>query len=464
MTRLSLLVLLLANAAAAEAPRDFAFGIALTTEADAPFYRVELPAAVYEGAVRPDRGDLRVFNADEAMVPFAYLPAANPVRERKSPVSVPMFPLRVEQADTDLNGLSLSMSRTAAGTTLNLTTRDGRAVAGDRLAGYVLDTSALEEPIAGLVLAWAPPAHGLTTRVRVEAGDDLASWRTIASDAPLVDLEYAGRHLTRDRIELPPTKAKYLRLSWAQGQAPLELSAARVDSGERVIEAPRRWIEATGAPIADHDGDYEFDLKGAFPIDRVGIDLPEINSVVPAQIYVRATAQDPWRPVATLVVYRLRQADAEVASSPAAVNAGSNARYWMLRVDPNSGGLGSGRPRIRAGWLPQELVFAARGGAPFTIAYGSSTATSSALPIATLVPGYGTTSAPPIGAATVQAGALTPLGGPDRLRKGIDGKRLLLWATLVLGVALLGWMAWRLSRQLAVSGGDDQPVQKPRTE
>jgi hypothetical protein len=40
----------------------------------------------------------------------------------------------------------------------------------------------------------------------------------------------------------------------------------------------------------------------------------------------------------------------------------------------------------------------------------------------------------------------------------------LLWATLVFGVALLGWMAWRLSRQLAVSGGDDQPVQKPRTE
>jgi hypothetical protein len=132
MTRLCLLLLLFANAAAAEAPRDFAFGIALTTEADAPFYRVELPAAVYEGAVRPDRGDLRVFNADEAMVPFAYLPAADPVRERKSSVSVPMFPLRVEQADTDLNGLSLSMSRTAAGTTLNLTTRDGRPVAGDR--------------------------------------------------------------------------------------------------------------------------------------------------------------------------------------------------------------------------------------------------------------------------------------------------------------------------------------------
>ena len=374
-------------------------------------------------------------------------------------MSVPIFPLRVEQPDTDLNGLALSVSRTAAGTTLNLTARDGRPIVGERLAGYVLETSALEEPIAAMVLAWTPPAHGLTTRVRVEAGDDLANWRTLAGDAPLVDLEYAGHHLTRDRIELPPTKAKYLRLSWAPGQPPLELTAARVEAGERVIEAPRRWTEATGTPIAGHDGDYEFDLKGAFPIDRIGIDLPEINSVVPAQLYVRATAQEPWRPVAALVVYRLRQADAEVASSPTVVNSG-NMRYWMLRVDPNSGGLGSGRPRIRAGWLPQELVFAARGGAPFTIAYGSSTAAPSALPIATLVPGYGTASAFSIGAATVQAGASTPLGGPDRLRKRVDGKRLLLWATLVLGVALLGWMAWRLSRQLAAA----EPTQKPRAE
>jgi hypothetical protein len=34
------------------------------------------------------------------------------------------------------------------------------------------------------------------------------------------------------------------------------------------------------------------------------------------------------------------------------------------------------------------------------------------------------------------------------LTKPIDAKRWLLWSTLVLGVLVLGGMAWRLSKQL----------------
>jgi hypothetical protein len=184
-----------------------------------------------------------------------------------------------------------------------------------------------------------------------------------------------------------PTKAKYLRLSWAQGRAPLG-SAVRID---RANACSRRRADGSGRgrSVAEHEATTG-DLKGAFPIDRVGIDLPENNSVVPAQIYVRATAQD-WRPVATLVVYRLRRADAaEVASSPA-VNAGGNALLDAARRSqfrrPQAG-----RPRIRAGWLPQELVFAARGGAVHD-RVRQFDGHVGALPIATLV--WCTTSAPP---------------------------------------------------------------------
>jgi hypothetical protein len=364
---------------------------------------------------------------------------------------VPIFPLRVEGSDTDLDGLALSVNRTAAGATLNLTTRDGRPVVGERLAGYVIDATALEEPIEALTLSWQTPASSVTTRVRLEAGDDLASWRSLA-DAPLIDLEYSGRRLTRDRIEFPAIRARYLRLSWVPGQPSLEISTARVEPKERPIEAQRRWIEVDGTPAPERGTDYEFDLGGAFPVDRIAVDLPEINSVVPAQLLARPTPQDPWQPVASLVVYRLRQANAEVTSPPATVNAGSR-RYWMLRVDPSSGGLGTGRPLLRAGWIPRELVFAARGGAPFTIAYGSATAIASALPVATLVPGYGTESSPSIGIATARPEPPVALGGPDRLHRGIDGKRLLLWATLALAVALLGWMAWRLSREVVAPAG-----------
>jgi Protein of unknown function (DUF3999) len=41
------------------------------------------------------------------------------------------------------------------------------------------------------------------------------------------------------------------------------------------------------------------------------------------------------------------------------------------------------------------------------------------------------------------------LGGDAVTRDRIDWKRLTLWASLVLGVAILGWMALRLGRQMS---------------
>ncbi len=452
--------LLLAHAAAAQSPHDFAFGIPLATEGDDAFYRVELPAAVYSGAVRSDLGDMRVFNGDGAVVPFAFVPRAAPAREKRAPVYLPQFPLRVEQAQTDLGGLALTLNRAAAGaTTLSLTTRDGVPVVGDHLIGYVLDTSALTEPLTALVTNWETLPRSVGMRFRVDASDDLATWRTVVNDAPLIDLEYEGRRLRRDRIEIPATKASYLRLSWAPTQPPLNLAGVVGEYAARLVDPPLQWNEATGVASPEHEGDYDFDLKGTFPIERIAIALPEQNTVVPAQLFARATAEDAWRLVASEVLFRLRQGDGEVTSPPIVVNAGAP-RYWRVHVDPRIGGLGAGRPMMRAGWLPQQIVFAARGSGPFVVAYGSATTESSALPIRTLVPAYDTPEAPAIGAAVPRSGNAQALGGDARLSKPIDSKRLLLWSTLVLGVAMLGWMAWRLSRELAVPAGVDATASK----
>jgi hypothetical protein len=460
MKRLALLLLVLAHAAAAQAPRDFAYGVALSTEGDSAFYQVELPAAVYAGAVRGDLGDVRVFNADGALVPFAYVPRSPTAREKIVPIDLPLFPLRVEQPETDLSGLALTLNRRAGGaTTLSLTTRDGVPVAGDRLIGYVLDTSALSEPLVALVANWTMLPRGVGMRFRVEASDDLANWRMVVSDAPLIDLEYEGRHLRRDRIEMPATKAKYLRLSWATSQPPLNLAAVFGEYAARNVDPSVQWTEVGGMAVPEQEGDYDFDLKGTYPIDRIVIALPEQNTVVPAQLSARTSPQDPWRVIASNVLYRLRQGDSEVNSPPITVN-GVALRYWRLHVDSNAGGLGAGLPRLRAGWLPQRIVFAARGGSPFVLAYGSSTALSNALPIQTMVPGYNTPAAPTIGVATPQSTSVEALGGAERLTRPIDAKRWLLWSTLVLGVLVLGWMAWRLSHQMSAPAADDAPEPK----
>jgi hypothetical protein len=98
-------------------------------------------------------------------------------------------------------------------------------------------------------------------------------------------------------------------------------------------------------------------------------------------------------------------------------------------------------------------VFAARGAGPFQLAYGRRDAKSTAFPIATLVPGYKGEEEPAeprivIGAAQTAA-TPQPLGGEAVTREQVDWKHWTLWASLVLGVAVLGWMALRLGRQMS---------------
>src|SRR5262249_23292193 len=163
------------------------------------------------------------------------------------------------------------------------------------LIGYLIDATSLAEPIGAVTLVWPEQAQGLSTRVRIEASDDLERWRPLAADAPLLDLQYAGRRLTRDRVELALVQPKYLRLSWPAGTSPVALNAVRVEFGERVVEAARQWSEATGTAMDGKENEYEFDLDGAYPIDRIGIDLPEVNAVVPGELLARATRDQPWR-------------------------------------------------------------------------------------------------------------------------------------------------------------------------
>ena len=192
-----------------------------------------------------------------------------------------------------------------------------------------------------------------------------------------------------------------------------------------------------------------FDLGGTFPIDRVALDLPEINTVAPAQIYSRRDPKDEWRPVAGTVFYRLRHHDANETTSPATRIVATPARHWKVTVDPRAGGLGSKPPTMIAFWRPHTLVFAARGNGPFELAYGSAQAKPVALPIDTLVPGFDARVTPAT-FAVATAGAATTPPAMAALRQPVDVKRWLLWGALGLATLVLGWMAYALARQMRV--------------
>ena len=196
------------------------------------------------------------------------------------------------------------------------------------------------------------------------------------------------------------------------------------------------------------DGEaFIFDLGAALPVDRLTLELPEVNTVAPIVWEARGNAQDPWRYVGTAVAYRLRGEAGETVDAGYAL-AATTIRYVRARLDPKAGGVGATPPTLAAGWYPQEIVFAGRGNEPFELAYGSRTAAPVALSMATLVPGYipGKPLPDNVGIASLSA---TPSAiNRSALREPLDMKRWLLWGTLVAASLLLGYMALRLARQM----------------
>jgi hypothetical protein len=94
-------------------------------------------------------------------------------------------------------------------------------------------------------------------------------------------------------------------------------------------------------------------------------------------------------------------------------------------------------------------VFVARGEGPFALAYGNPQATPVALPLATLIPGY--ERGAELRLPEAKAGAVVQGPPPSRWERIVgeaQPRRIALWAVLLAGVATLGVMAWRLSRQM----------------
>jgi uncharacterized protein DUF3999 len=300
----------------------------------------------------------------------------------------------------------------------------------------------LDIPVSALRLEWPQDAPDFAGRVRVEASDSLTDWRAVAYAAPIANLHSTADRLVEQRVEFPPTKAKFWRLSWAGPAAPFLLTSLFGEPAKQSVDALHETLSlAAASPIAK-PGEFQYDLGATPTVDRVNLDLPELNTVVDVEILSREHPQDAWHTVRRSGFYRLKSEGEELRNGPVSVTPTSD-RYWLVRTDPRQGGLGVSAPHLVVEWVPHEVVFVARGAGPFYLAYGSSAANPAAVSLAML----------PKNVAIVPASLAKPesSGGESLLLPPgtpFPWKTPLLWVVLIAGAGLLGWMAWRLSKDL----------------
>jgi hypothetical protein len=247
----------------------------------------------------------------------------------------------------------------------------------------------------------------------------------------------------QSRVEFPPTKARSWRLAWLGKPAPFELSAVVADT---VVGAPQ--VERVSLTVAansrdDQRREFSFDLGARLPVSQITVELPEPNSVAKLQILSRAKPGDSWRQVTEADFFRVQSGASERTNGRITIATDFD-RYWLARLTPQDSAFDSAAPKLHVAWNARDLVFLASGSGPFVLACGNGSAVAAGSDLS-LVP-------KDVSVERADLGTPRAAGGPARLQPAprfVPWKLVTLWSTLGLGVLLLGWMTYRLSREIS---------------
>lgn len=426
-------------------PDEFAYEAPVTLQSDASVYRAPLTAAVYEGVTRSDLGDLRVYNGAGEIAPHGLTrPATEP---SKTTMPLPLFPLSLNE-DQAANDVSLHVEVAQDGSIVKV--RSGnRRVAKEPL--YLSDVSRIEQPLTALEMEWEGEGGiNVIRMLNVEASDDLKHWQTVGRGA-LAELTHEGQALERKRVEFPARRVKYLRLTWVDPAAAVELKSVKGEFTS-VAEVQRDWVAPGRKAGAAGRPEQRFELSGAMPVDRARMILPA-NSVARVTVLYRSKDGDPWLRAGEKTVYALDTANGTMQDREMRFTHSVYASQWLLRFGKHPGGAIHEDVGLELGWVPHELIFVARGEGPFNVAYGLAGLRPVDFGMSELLHLTKRESGRlDVGQAVL--GTTRELKGESARTAGgllADWKRWLLWIVLLLGVGGLAILAARLGKRI---GGD----------
>ena len=442
---------------ASDTPADYTHAMPLAVSGKNAVVQLRLPQAVYLNARSADLRDLRVFDAGGKVVPFAIRQSSVQLQASRRQLPVTIFPVTQSVSTTSQNDFEINTS--ADGSVTSITSRHAGPAAGaqnDHLGALVLELGKAAPAIDALVFALPDGRSSYHAQVELEVSDDLRSWEPLGLSnlSWLVNAE--GRALTSNRMEFAPRSFRYARLTWQAG-TPL-LFANIVAESPTTTQLPPAMESIT---IAPGPGKFKDDIFYATPIAvparRVNLQFGERSAVLPAVLghyvelpAVKGTNATRWdfRPRLEATFFQFVQGGAQRKSGDIIVDAVHESN-WVAR----SSGLAQMQPSLRLSWTPDTLVFMAGGPGPYSLNFGRSGAPLAQLGIAQVAPSFSEQELQAVEQAVVgklKVASVKAVDESDAQAAGKSAKNrmLMLWGVLLLGVAVLGVMAWKLIGQM----------------
>ena len=203
----------------------------------------------------------------------------------------------------------------------------------------------------------------------------------------------------------------------------------------------------------------------AIPVEQVSLKLSEPNIVYPMLLghYVerpsrqtgKATEWD-FRPRSSATFYQITQDDQVRRSGALAVPVGRVAE-WVIRPFERCR---YGATRAGHLWQPATLIFLAGGTPPYTLGFGRDDARPASQPLEQVAPGFsikelGRLEAAQLGELQESAAKAAAESVAAQAASTASRRTFILWLVLLLGVAVLGGMAWKLIRQMKAASDSD---------
>jgi len=446
-----------AVAAPGDGPSDYTHVLPLSAGANQGVLQLRLPKDVYLHARSPMLDDLRVFDAGGVAQPFALHTPTVEARASHRDLPLTIFPLmvsseRAAQLDLDVKTatdgrlLSVKVRPESAGQPA-----DGPA----RLSALILDLGKDAEDVSALRFTLPAGKKDYSAEVWLETSGDMKRWDTVGAAELNWLVNQEAQLLSIDRLEFDPRRFRYARLSWRSG-TPLRFATITAEQSVRTDAAPAGEQLLLQATVGRQPQDLVYSVPPAIAPLKAGLLLSEANVVlggvlgVYRELPARQVGQGPaWRfdPLASSTFYRITQ-DGKVRSSGDLPVPQVHATQWVLRTEAPT----ASRPTLRLNWLPATLVFLASGNGPYTLAVGRERATPAARSIQQVAPGFSAAELAKLEQATAGPAKRQEGSGPKDAVAALDAatsaqrRMLVLWGVLLLGVAVLGFMVWRLLR------------------
>lgn len=436
MMRLVVLAALLASPALAEAPADYAVRLPITAVPGAALQRLAVPAAALVAVQGPGLYDLRIFNGAGTPVPMALSDGVG--RAGRRTMTLAALPILGRPGVLQVSGVTLAID---ADRTARVSSVAGSVSGGETVVlGALFDTRAVSLPAAALQIDADLPAMQPVT-FTVEASADLKNWQPVAEKTLY---RAAARDVGNEAIALDGAalKDRYLRLRWS-ADSPLVTPVTVRGATLALTTAADRLPQPKISIVRPHAGGgrvLTFELPFAVAPVSLDIGLPGEADLLPVRIYGRNDREQPWTQIGAGTLFRIKARH----NDPIALT-GPVFRTIKVEADATTAGF-AGTPAIALALAPVELVFLAQGAAPFTLAAGRKGATSSVLPLATLIPDYRAGSVEALPAATVADATTVPALVDATASGGLSTRTMALWAIILVGTATLAVMVKRLMR------------------